>query len=119
MILGQLQTRPGLILAVPHFEHRVIGEIEQYKATAHLVNGSRLHINEVWLQGVLHKYAYYWLTPTGELIQGWDNAPHHRHVSTYPHHSHAPGQVQSSVIRTLGAVLDELEQRIGGASRVS
>jgi hypothetical protein len=116
MILAQLQACTTLILSVPHYEHRVIGNIEQYKAIAHLVDGSRLHINEVWLQGVLHKYAYYWLTPTGALLQGWDNAPHHRHISTYPHHTHTPGQVEPSHVRTLAGVLNELERRVSGPS---
>jgi hypothetical protein len=112
MILAQLQARPNLILDAPYYEHRVVGHVEQYKAVAYLIDGSRLHINEVWQHSMLSKYAYYWLTGNGELIQGWDNAPHHPQVSTYPHHSHRLNQVNESAVRTLNDVLDELERQL-------
>lgn len=87
-MLSLLQARSTLILAILQYEHRVQGQVEQFKAVVELADGSRLHINEVWLSGFLRKYAYYWLTPSGALVQGWDNAPHHPHIATYPHHPH-------------------------------
>ena len=113
-MLSQLQSRSTLVVVVVKYEHRLSGSVEQFKAIAHLIDGSQLHLNEVWLDSQLHKYAYYWLTPTGEVIQGWDNAPHHPQVNTYPHHSHTAGGIQPSQIRLLADVLDLLEQRIKG-----
>jgi hypothetical protein len=98
-MLAQLQARSRLVSAVLDSEHRLKGSVEQFKAVAQLIDGSRLHVNEVWLSGSLHKYAYYWLTPTGALLHGWDNAPHHPHIPTYPHHSHTVDQVHSSSVR--------------------
>ena len=112
MMLSRLQARPRLILDVLQYEHQVSGHVEQFKAIVILVDGSRLHVNEVWLRNVLRKYAHYWLTVNGELIQGWDNAPHHPQITTYPDHSHTPEQVHSSSIRTLDDLLNELEQRL-------
>lgn len=89
-MIDLLRRRSSLIQTIVQYEHRVNGDLEQYKSVVELRNGSRLHINEVWLQRLLHKYAYYWLTPTGGLIQGWDNAPHHPQISTFPDHSHTP-----------------------------
>lgn len=111
-MLSLLQTRPALILAVLQYEHRVQGHVEQYKAIVELTDGSRLHINEVWLSGSLHKYAYYWLTPTGALLQGWDNAPHHPQIATYPHHCHTPTGVEPSLIRTLPDALAAIATNI-------
>ena len=111
-MLDKLQARHSLISSVTEYEHRLKGSIEQYKATLQLKDGSLLHINEVWLAGILHKYAYYWLTPIGTLLQGWDNAPHHKHVATYPHHTHRDDQVFSSQVRSLTDVLDILEERL-------
>ena len=113
MILASLQARPALILSVLNYEHRIAGHLEQYKAIATLVDGSRLHINEVWLHGVRRKYAYYWLDIDANLIQGWDNAPHHPHIATYPHHSHTPAGVIKSHLGTLDDLLSELEQSLG------
>jgi hypothetical protein len=113
-MLAQLQARQALIPRILHYEHRLKGSVEQFKAIAQLSDASRLHVNEVWLSGVLHKYAYYWLTPGGDLLQGWDNAPHHPQIATHPHHTHLPDGMQPSVLRSLADILDELERRLLG-----
>ena len=111
-MLEELRKRRDLVLAVTRYEHRFSGDVEQFKASAFLADGSLLHINEVWLEGRLSKYAYYWLTPTGELIQGWDNAPHHPEIETYPHHSHTNQGIQPSVLRSLADVLETIERQL-------
>lgn len=93
-------------------EQRVDGSIEQFKAVAILVDGSRLHVNEVRIHGTLHKYAYYWLTPTDTLIAGWDNAPHHPHLASHPAHQHDAQGVSASAVQTLADVLAEIERRL-------
>lgn len=115
-MLAQLHARPRLIIAIGRYQHRLNGSVEQHKAVATLIDGSKLHINEVWLHGHLHKYSYYWLTPINDLIMGWDNAPHHPHIGTSPHHVHTPSGIHSSSIRSLKDVLDELEKRLLGSS---
>ena len=111
-MLAQLHARPHLILAIVRYQHRLSGSVSQHKAVVTLVDGSKLHINEVWLHGHLRKYAYYWLSPTNDRIMGWDNAPHHPHIATSPHHVHTPSGITSSSIRCLKHVLDELEKRL-------
>jgi len=111
-MLQELRSHPTLIIAVTKYEQRLRGSVEQFKAVVQLINGSHLHINEVWVEGKLEKYAYYWLTPTDDVIKGWDNAPHHPEVSTYPHHIHQSGTVYSSQIRSLNDVLIFLTQQL-------
>lgn len=113
-MLAQLHARPRLVLTVVSYQHRLNGSLEQHKAVVTLADGSKLHINEVWLHGSLHKYAYYWLTPSNDLIMGWDNAPHHSHIATYPHHVHTPSGIDVSAIRGLKDVLDELDVHLHG-----
>ena len=98
---------------VQQFEHRLNGTVEQFKAVALLIDGSRLHINEVHLHGRLHKYAYYWLTPTGALIIGWDNAPHHPQIPLHPSHQHDDQGVSATTVRSLADALAEIERRLG------
>jgi len=57
-----------------------------------LTDGSRLHVSEDWQTSVLGSYSYYWLDPTDKLIIGWDNAPHHTDIATFPHHRHVGTQ---------------------------
>ncbi|MCA9917901.1 MAG: hypothetical protein KC445_08120 [Anaerolineales bacterium] len=111
-MLEKLRSRPKLIIAVASYDHRLKGAVEQYKAVVHLSDGSRLHINEVWLEGKLEKYAYYWLTPTGKILRGWDNAPHHPEIDSHPHHTHQADTVYSSKIRGLDDVLELLIKQI-------
>jgi L-amino acid N-acyltransferase YncA len=92
------------------------GSVEQFKAVVRLVDGSRLHLNEVWLSGNLHKYAYYWLTPTDDVLYGWLNAPHHQHIPTAPHHVHTPEGLRPSQVRSLHDLLALLEVHLGVAS---
>ncbi|MEN8119922.1 MAG: DUF6516 family protein [Bacteroidota bacterium] len=33
-------------------------------------------------------YSYHWQDNNKKLIMRWDNAPHHKNISTFPHHVH-------------------------------
>ncbi len=111
-MLQELLARDRIILAISRYEHRISGSVEQFKAVVYLVDGSLLHINEVRVGEQVRKYSYYWMTPAGALIQGWDNAPHHVDVSTHPHHTHMVTGIESSDIRTLSELISKLEQRL-------
>lgn len=99
-----------IVASVLSITHRLDGSIEQFKAVVQLVDGSRLHINEVYIDGDLRKYAYYRLTPSGKVLQGWDNAPHHPEVASYPNHCHCGDSIRASDVRTLHAVLETLSE---------
>jgi hypothetical protein len=112
-MLQKLRSQPDLIVSVARYDHHVKRTIEQFKAVAQLVDGSRLHINEVWIENALVKYAYYRLTPSGVIVQGWDNAPHHPEVDTHPHHTHEADEVKESQVRCLDDVLTLLRNQVG------
>jgi hypothetical protein len=78
------------------------------------VDGSRLHVSEEWRRGALNAYSYYWLDVNDALIQGWDNAPHHRHLGNYPHHTHigSSSERKSSYATTLEDVLAIIASRL-------
>ena len=73
----------------------------------YLKDGTNLRLAEQWEGDVLVRYSYYWLTATNELKIGWDNAPHHTHLNTFPHHKHVGRQdnLQPSSETQLEAVL--------------
>ena len=113
-MLSILLERSPLVVAVTDYLHRKSGSVEQYRAVAFLVDGTHLHINEVWVDGELVKYAYYHLSPTNQIIRGWDNAPHHPEVETFPHHRHYSGRVEASEVRSFQDVMDYLEDAMSG-----
>ena len=73
----------------------------------YLKDGTNLRIAEQWTGETLERYSYYWLTATDELKIGWDNAPHHTRVVSFPHHRHVEKQsnVQPSYETSLEQVM--------------
>lgn len=53
-----------------------------------LNDGMTLRVTERWANDVLVRYSYYWLDSQDRLKVGWDNAPHHTQLATFPHHKH-------------------------------
>ncbi|MCZ7574865.1 MAG: DUF6516 family protein [Ardenticatenaceae bacterium] len=65
---------------------------ETLRLVLSLNDGTNLRLTEQWSGDTLERYSYYWLTASNELKIGWDNAPHHTHLATFPHHKHVTRQ---------------------------
>jgi hypothetical protein len=63
-----------------------------------LTDGSTIRINEQYRRDIVEQYAYYWLDADSRLLIGCDNAPHHAHLSSFPHHTRigSQGRIQPS-----------------------
>lgn len=81
------------------------------KVVLRLIDGSSLRIWEKRKDGELEKYSYYWLDEMGQIIMGWDNAPHHKYIESYPHHKHMGRDVLPSQY-DLEAVLGLLKAKL-------
>lgn len=84
-----------------------------FKAVFTLIDGSTLRAAEsVNPEKGSTRYSYYWLTPGGDLIVGWDNAPHHKKINTYPHHKHLGRRkkVEPSEERDLLSVMSHISK---------
>ena len=73
-------------------------------------DNSNLRVAEYWSRETLRRYSYYWLTPENELKIGWDNAPHHTQVESFPHHKHigkqsGPRPSQETTLETVLPVI--------------
>jgi hypothetical protein len=75
-------------------------------------NGYRLDFMEVKDIDILPKikYRYQYMDADLTLIFRYDNAQHHRHIETFPHHKHGPGEPQACSEPTLFDVLLEIAQ---------
>jgi len=80
-------------------------QISKLKAKLSLFDGTILWVREVWSKGRIEAYSYYWLRPDNSVIIGWDNAPHHKEIISFPHHKHLSNKVEPSSQRNLGEVL--------------
>jgi len=80
------------------------------KIRAELINRWRL---QVWEHRtpVMRRYAYH-VFEGGNMVVRWDNAPHHRGISTFPHHKHIYREIVESEVMKISDVLAELEKMI-------
>ena len=84
------------------------------KVRAYLVKG---YILDVYYNQTLGKYGYTLIKENKRII-GWDNAPHHIRVETYPHHFHdvdgsvKPSNLSGDPLKDLDVVMDEVREVI-------
>ena len=65
----------------------------------------------------VYKYSYQYQDRQGELIFRYDMAPHHREITTFPHHKHILlNKVIEASCPTLAQVLDEIHDMISQLS---
>jgi len=93
----------------------------RYRLMLH--NGDLLELTErIEVQAgaiVVTKYRHHWQDHAGRLIKRWDNAPHHPHVQSFPHHLHDGAeeqivehppvdalQILHLVLRSIGSSID-------------
>ncbi|OLS20877.1 MAG: hypothetical protein HeimC2_35510 [Candidatus Heimdallarchaeota archaeon LC_2] len=58
-------------------------------------------------------YSYHLQNQQNELIQRWDNSPHHSELETFPHHTHLGNDILGSKEITLEDVLILISSRFG------
>lgn len=56
------------------------------------------------------KYRYHYMDDHDTLIFRYDNAPHHRNITTFPYHKHDRNEIKASSEPTLFDVLLEIAQ---------
>lgn len=95
-----------IVKAIEDLESVQKETVSKLKAKLRLFDGSILWVREVHVNGLMEVYSYYWLRPDETMIIGWDNAPHHKDVKTYPHHRHISGKVENSDLRHLQDILN-------------
>ena len=87
--------------------------VSRLKVKLRLFDGSMLWAREVWVKGEMDVYSYYWLRSNETIIMGWDNAPHHKGLKTFPHHKHIDKKVEDSQERNMREVLDFIRRFLG------
>ncbi len=77
------------------------------------MDGSKLHFMEfvnVKIAVNRYKYSFHYQDATGGLVFRYDMAPHHREISTFPHHKHlADGRVVEAMLPSISDILEEIE----------
>jgi hypothetical protein len=81
-------------------------------AKVQFIDESVLHIKDYLFLDGKRKYSFQWQTQEGGLISRWDNSPHHKEISTFPHHQHEPYKIVKSHSRNLSEILKIISEII-------
>ncbi len=89
-----------------------------------MLDGSRLYFRELVDTGSIaarQMYSYHYQSETGTLIFRYDDTPHHRHPSGFPHHKHADTEknVIAATPPDLAQILREVESTVDFGPGVS
>ncbi len=92
-------------------------QVGYLKGMLEFIDGSTLHFIEfveIYDDSNVErpKYKYHLQSEAGDLITRWNNVPHHRDVSSFPHHKHDKNGVHPSEPADLRSVLDRIVERL-------
>jgi len=82
----------AIVLSVEVLELIDEDSVKLVKIKAVLKENCLLYVTELHTMNY-QKYSYHCQNNDGDLIVRWDNRPHWRDMSTYPHHKHEKDQV--------------------------
>ena len=77
-------------------DFRKYGSTSAFVAKVVFTNNSILFIRDYLFLNGQRKYSYHWQDANGSLILRWDNSPHHKEISTFPHHKHFEEKITES-----------------------
>jgi hypothetical protein len=109
-IFHSLEQSP-VVLDFEVLEFRTWEDGFYFKIKIVIQDGSVLFAREFYNQNERH-FSYHWQSSEGNLLIRWDDAPHHRHLSTFPYHKHIGESVTASLPISLTQVLEEIAQKV-------
>jgi hypothetical protein len=81
-------------------------------ASLEFIDRSTLYIKDYLFLNGSRKYSFHWQGRNGNLISRWDNSPHHKEISTFPHHCHLPGKIENSQKRNLEDIVEIIAKEL-------
>ncbi len=104
-------SQSAIVLNVEVLELIDEDSVKLIKIKAVLKGKCLLYITELHTKNY-QKYSYHCQKDNGDLIVRWDNKPHWKDMSTYPHHKHENDQVYPSYRVTIIDVLGQVKEKI-------
>jgi Family of unknown function (DUF6516) len=114
-ILLIISTYDDIIEDKQILTQRQDNRIMEFRIRLNFVDKSILEITEIFVFDLnKRKYSFQWMNENYDLKIRWDNAPHHRQFSTFPHHKHIEKEenIESSEEATVAEVLDLIRKSI-------
>ena len=84
-----------------------------YKLKIVFANESLLFAREYYdYEQFERHYSFHWQNKGNHMIMRWDNSPHHRDVSTFPHHKHTNNGIAESVELSIREILEIIFKKL-------
>jgi hypothetical protein len=99
------------IVAFEVLEFFNTGDAQYYKLKIVFTNNYILYAREL-ATAEENNYSFHLQDQSHNFICRWDNAPHHRELSTYPHHFHINNKVYESFSVSLHDVITYIENEM-------
>ena len=104
-----------LIDSIQQMDFKEEEGIAQLRIKVRLIDATFLNIREIKKHNRILAYSYYWLDSNNQVITGWDNAPHHKALETFPHHKHMRDNVLPSKETCLRDILKYIDSLLNPA----
>ncbi len=92
------------------------------EGVVYFANGSRLEFSElIFIENrrpTKHEYRYQFIQNDVAVFR-YDNAPHHEHITTHPHHKHVGAKILPAIEPDFGQVLNEVVVLLSEGTEVS
>ncbi len=111
MIELQLIEKSQIVKHYSFLDFKQGGNYYYFKAQLELRDGSHLMIR-IFMSEDEYNYSFHWQDVNNNLIIRWDNSPHHKEISTFPHHKHIRGATEPSKEISLKEVMIYIEKQI-------
>lgn len=108
--LSELQSKFRFIIDIEYIDFRSTNSFYYSKFILVFKDQSKLFITE-FVSLNERSYSYHLQDQQNELIQRWDNSPHHREIETFPHHTHLDNKILASKEIILEDVLIQISTR--------
>lgn len=112
MFYKVIEEFSDVITSYSVFKFEKYGSAVSFVAKVEFIDGSILRIKDYLFLAGKRKYSYHWQNVIGNLIIRWDNSPHHKEVSTFPHHKHLPDKIIASKERNIRDVFEIIKSAI-------
>ncbi len=111
MVTLKLLDESEVIEKYDFLEYKIFPKGFYIKIKAYIKDNSELFIRE-YSDEYERNYSYHWQKKDGSLLIRWDNAPHYKDITTFPHHKHIGNKVLPSNENILKEVLEFIKKTI-------
>ena len=109
-VTSKLQNLKFHDITLMAYRPGLLGVDGYYKLRA-IKHGYRVFVSELLIRGSIVKYSYTLLYDE-KVVLRYDNAPHHPHIKTFPHHKHENDEIKPLYNHSIESFIKEIKNLV-------